>query len=39
MNTARTLLRGGKIYDGSASEAFVGDILIEGTGLSDLLLL
>lgn len=30
MNTARTLLRGGKIYDGSASEAFVGDILIEG---------
>lgn len=30
MNTDRVLLKGGKIYDGSASETFVGDILIEG---------
>ena len=29
MDNARTLLKGGKIYDGSASEAFIGDILIE----------
>lgn len=30
MNTAGTLLKGGKIYDGSASEPFIGDILLEG---------
>lgn len=35
MNTAKTLLKGGKIYDGSASEAFVGDILLEGDRIVD----
>lgn len=30
MHTGKILLKGGKIYDGTASEAFTGDILIEG---------
>ncbi|MGM9752483.1 MAG: amidohydrolase family protein [Candidatus Cryptobacteroides sp.] len=30
MNSTETLLKGGRIYDGSASEPFVGDILISG---------
>lgn len=34
MNT-KILLKGGKIYDGSGSEAFVGDILLEGDKIVD----
>lgn len=30
MHTGKILLKGGKIYDGTASGAFTGDILIEG---------
>ena len=30
MSCTKTLLKGGKIYDGTASEPFVGDILISG---------
>ncbi|MGM9788057.1 MAG: amidohydrolase family protein [Candidatus Cryptobacteroides sp.] len=30
MSCTKTLLKGGRIYDGSASEPFVGDILISG---------
>lgn len=30
MNVTRTILKGGRIYDGTASEPFVGDILFQG---------